>query len=114
LAIAVNYPAALSDYAGGAYLWLGGGSKKVPCFTIPGVKAGQTITMEVESHKTSDARGIELYTGVDADGLVDAATKIGDSFTPKTKDSHTWTIDKDCDVIVYNTKGCHIYKLEVK
>jgi hypothetical protein len=114
LAIAVNYPSALSDYAGGAYLWLGGGSKKVPCFTIPGVKAGQTITMEVESHKTSDARGIELYTGVDADGLVDAATKIGDSFTPKTKDSHTWTIDKDCDVIVYNTSGCHIYSIVVK
>jgi hypothetical protein len=113
LAIAVNYPVALSEYAGGAYLWLGGGKNKIPCFTIPGVKAGSTITMEVESHKASDARGVELYTGVDADGLVDAATKIGDSFTPKEKDSHSWTIDSDCDVIVYNTNGCHIYKIEV-
>lgn len=113
LAIAVNYPKALSDYAGPAYLWLGGGKNKIPCFTIPGVKAGSTITMEVESHKTSDARGIELYTGVDADNLVDAATKIGDSFTPKEKDTHSWTIDNDCDVIVYNTNGCHIYKIEV-
>jgi len=113
LAIAVNYPVALSEYAGGAYLWLGGGKNKIPCFTIPGVKAGSTITMEVESHKASDARGVELYTGVDADGLVDAATKIGDSFTPKEKDSHSWTIDSDCDVIVYNTNGCHIYKIEI-
>lgn len=113
LAIAVNYQKALSDYAGPAYLWLGGGKNKIPCFTIPGVKAGSTITMEVESHKTSDARGVELYTGVDADNLVDAATKIGDSFTPKEKDTHSWTIDNDCDVIVYNTNGCHIYKIEI-
>ena len=114
LAIAVNYPTALSDYAGPAYLWLGGGKNKIPCFTIPGVKAGSTVTMEVESHKASDARGVELYTGLDADGLVDAATKIGDSFTPTTKDSHTWTIDADCDVIVYNTNGCHIYSIKVE
>ena len=114
LAIAVNYPKALSDYAGPAYLWLGGGKNKIPCFTIPGVKAGSTVTMEVESHKASDARGVELYTGLDADGLVDAATKIGDSFTPTTKDSHTWTIDADCDVIVYNTNGCHIYSIKVE
>lgn len=113
LAIAVNYPSALSDYAGPAYLWLGGGKNKIPCFTIPGVKAGSTITMEVESHKASDARGVELYTGVDADNLVDANTKIGDSFTPKEKDTHSWTVDNDCDVIVYNTNGCHIYKIEI-
>lgn len=113
LAIAVNYQKALSDYAGPAYLWLGGGKNKIPCFTIPGVKAGSTITMEVESHKASDARGVELYTGVDADNLVDANTKIGDSFTPKEKDTHSWTIDNDCDVIVYNTNGCHIYKIEI-
>ena len=113
LAIAVNYPSALSDYAGPAYLWLGGGKNKIPCFTIPGVKAGSTITMEVESHKASDARGVELYTGVDADNLVDVNTKIGDSFTPKEKDTHSWTIDNDCDVIVYNTNGCHIYKIEI-
>ena len=109
----MNYQKALSDYAGPAYLWLGGGKNKIPCFTIPGVKAGSTITMEVESHKASDARGVELYTGVDADNLVDANTKIGDSFTPKEKDTHSWTIDNDCDVIVYNTNGCHIYKIEI-
>ena len=114
LAIAVNYPTtSLGDYAGGAYLWLGGGKKKVPCFTIPSVKAGSIITMEVESHKPAEGRGVELYTGVDADNLVDAATKIGDTFNPKTKESHSWTIENDCDVIVYNTNGCHIYRIEI-
>ena len=114
LAIAVNYPSALNDYAGPAYLWLGGGKNKIPCFTIPGVKAGSTITMEVESHKGSEGRGVELYAGVDEDGLVDASTKIGDSFTPKTLETHTWTIENDCDVIVYNTNGCHIYTIKVE
>ena len=114
LAIAVNYPStSLGNYAGPAYLWLGGGKNKIPCFTIPGVKAGSTITIDAESHKPSEGRGVELYTGVDADNLVDAATMIGDSFKPKEKESHSWTVEKDCDVIVYNTNGCHIYKIEV-
>jgi len=114
LAIAVNYPAtSLGDYAGGAYLWLGGGGKSIPCFTIPSVKAGSTITMEVESHSATDARGVELYSGLTADGKIDANTKIGDSFKPITKDTHTWKIEADGDVIVYNTKGCHLYSLKV-
>ena len=64
LAIAVNYPStSLGEYAGGAYLLLGGGGSKqpFPCFTIPGVKAGSKITVELESHKPSDGRGIGLY-----------------------------------------------------
>ena len=115
LAIAVNYPTTtLGDYAGGAYLWLGGGKKKIPCFTIPEVAAGSTITMEVESHKPAEGRGVELYYGLDADGLVDAATKIGDTFNPTVKESHTWTVETAGDVIVYNTNGCHIYTITVE
>ena len=115
LAIAVNYPTtSLGDYAGGSYLWLGGGKKKVPCFAIPAVAAGSTITMEVESHKPSEGRGVELYAGLSEDGkTVDDATKIGDTFNPTAKESHSWTIETAGDVIVYNTNGCHIYKIEV-
>ena len=102
LAIAVNYPSALSDYAGGAYLWLGGKGKH--CFTIPNVAAGSTIIMDVESHKASDARGIQLKQG---------DVQIGDDFTPTTKDSFSWTIDTAGDVEVWNTNGCHIYKIVV-
>lgn len=111
LAIAVNYPKALSEYAGGAYLWLGGGGSKqaFPCFTIPGVKAGQKLTVVIESHKASDARGIQIY----ADSY-DAANQIGDAFKPTTQDTYTWTIDKDCDVVVWNTSGCHIYTMTIE
>ena len=116
LAIAVNYPStSLGEYAGGSYLWLGGGKKKVPCFAIPSVAAGSTITMEVESHKPAEGRGVELYAGLSEDGkTVDDATKIGDTFNPTAKEAHTWTIAADCDVIVYNTNGCHIYSIKVE
>ena len=103
LAIAVNYPTALSDYQGGAYLWLGG--KEKLCFTIPNVAAGSTITVAAESHKASDARGIQLKQG---------ETQIGADFTPTTYDTYTWTVETAGDVDVYNTNGCHIYYIDIK
>ena len=112
LAIAVNYPStSLGDYAGGAYLWLGGGGSKqtCPCFTIPGVKAGSKITVELESHKPSDGRGIGLYKNSYA-----AENLIGEQFKPTTKDTKSWDITEDCDVVVWNTSGCHIYTLKVE
>ena len=108
LAIAVNYPStSLGDYAGGAYLWLGG--SKQTCFTIPGVKAGSKITIEVESNKTSAARGIGLYKNSYA-----AENLIGEQFTPTTFEAKTWEIAEDCNVVVYNTNSCHIYTIKVK
>ena len=112
LAIAVNYPStSLGDYAGGAYLWLGGGGSKqtCPCFTIPGVKAGSKITIEVESNKPSDGRGIGLYKNSYA-----AENLIGEQFKPTAKEAKTWEIAEDCDVVVWNTKDCHIYTIKVK
>ena len=116
LAIAVNYPEAnvsngFGPYAGGAYLWLGGGGSKqtCPCFTIPGVKAGQKLTVVMESHKVTDARGIQIYAN-----SYDAANQIGEAFKPTTRATYTWTIDQDCDVVVWNTSGCHIYTMTVE
>ena len=112
LAIAVNYPStSLGDYAGGAYLLLGGGGSKqtFPCFTIPDVKAGSKITIEVESHKTSSARGIGLYKNSYA-----AENLIGEQFKPTAKEVKTWEIAEDCDVVVWNTSNCHIYTIKVK
>ena len=109
LAIAVNYKLANADeskafgpYQGPAYLWLGGKGKL--CFTIPSVAAGSTITIEAESHKITDARGIQLKQG---------DTQIGGDFKPTTFASNSWTIENAGDVDVYNTNGCHIYKIEV-
>ena len=110
LAIAVNYPStSLGTYAGAQYLWLGGGGKSVPCFVLPQVPAGMQITAVVESHKSTDGRGIELYAG-----SLDAANKIGDSFKPTTQDTHTWTIAEAGDIVIYNTSGCHIYSIVVE
>lgn len=108
LAIAVNYkePNASSDfgpYQGASYLWLGGKGKL--CFTIPNVAAGSTITIEAESHKISDPRGLQLKQG---------DTQIGEDFKPTTFASNTWTIENAGDVDVWNTNGCHIYTITIK
>ena len=127
LAIAVDYQevSGMGTYAGPSYLWLGGGNKaagsRLLCFTIPKVKIGQKITMVVESHKPSEARGISLFV---KDINVDA-NQIGESFKPTTQETYTWenwTLpagieDEDgdgmVDILVYNTNGCHIYSIEV-
>lgn len=119
LAIAIDYPkTSLGEYAGPQYLWLGGGGKNMVCFTIPDVFVGQKITMTVESHKPTDARGVELYVG-----SIAAENKIGESFKPTTQDTYTWenwtlpegveTETGTIDIIVYNTSGCHIYNMEI-
>ena len=121
LAIAVNYPHALSDYYGGAYLWLGGSNKDY--FIIPNVKVGTEIKMAVESHKASDARGVRLFINAPEEG---ASVKHGTQLTapdgsevamPKEYTEQTWLVpaseetDK-VDIIVNNSNGCHIYYIE--
>ncbi len=110
LAIAVNYPKALSDYHGGAYLWLGGKGKNY--FIIPAVKGGSTVKMGVESHKTSDARGVELY--ISDNGA--RGTKIDGPAVPTVYEEQEWTIPagEAVDLIVYNTNGCHIYYIDAE
>ena len=111
LAIAVNYPTtSLGTYAGPAYLWLGG--KNFECFTIPAVKGGTTIKMGVESHKLTDARGVQLFAGEtelkDADGNAVAA--------PTTYTEQTWVVPAGVayDIVVKNTNGCHIYFIDAE
>ncbi|UKK59888.1 hypothetical protein L6470_02440 [Prevotella communis] len=111
LAIAVNYPSTtLGTYAGPAYLWLGG--KNFECFTIPAVKGGTTIKMGVESHKLTDARGVQLFAGEtelkDADGNAVAA--------PTTYTEQTWVVPAGVayDIVVKNTNGCHIYFIDAE
>ena len=111
LAIAVNYPStSLGDYYGPAYLWLGG--KNFDCFTIPAVKGGTTITMGIESHKSSDARGVKLLVGenelTDPEGNAVAV--------PKTYTKQTWQVPAGdaVNVVVKNTNGCHIYFIDAE
>ncbi|MBR1880292.1 MAG: hypothetical protein IJ804_06060 [Prevotella sp.] len=103
IAIAVNYPkTSLGDYAGGSYLWIGGKNRT---FTIPAVAAGSTITIDMESHKPAEGRGVKLMQG---------GNQIGDVFEPTVKEAHSWTIENAGDVAVVNTNGCHIYTITVK
>lgn len=111
LAIAVNYPSTtLGTYAGPAYLWLGG--KNFECFTIPAVKGGTTIKMGVESHKLTDARGVQLFAGETE--LKDAAGNA--VAAPKTYTEQTWVVPEGnaFDIVVKNTNGCHIYFIDAE
>ncbi len=116
LAIAVNYPATdLGTYHGPSYLWLGGANKDY--FSIPGVIAGSEIKMGVESHKSSDARGVQLFTnngigsqvehGIQLTGADGSAVQMPTIYTVQT-----WIVPETADIIVANTNGCHIYFIE--
>lgn len=127
IAIAVNYAStSLGDYAGGSYLWLGGSNGG---FTIKNVKVGTTITMGVESHKLkpADPRGVKL--SVDGTELKDP--EGNDVAVPTVYAEQTWQVpypasalkakggalsadadDEVVDVVVTNTKGCHIYFID--
>ena len=112
LAIAVNYPkTSLGEYHGPAYLWFGGSKKDI--LTIKAVKAGTTIKMGVESHKSTDARGVQLFVGdvelKDAEGNAVAA--------PKTYVEQEWKVPGETgtvNVLVKNTNGCHIYFIDAE
>ena len=111
LAIAVNYPStSIGTYNGPSYLWFGGKGQTI--MTIPAVKGGSTIKIGVESHKSSEARGIQLFAGEtelkDAEGNAVAA--------PKTYTEQTWVVPAGVayDIVVKNTNGCHIYFIDAE
>lgn len=106
LAIGVNYPKALSDYEGPSYLWIGG---KNNSFTIPNVKSGAKITMAVESHKTTDARGVKLtINGEEIASAIPTTYQVFDITVPGELTDNVLS-----DVVLTNTNGCHIYFITV-
>ncbi len=106
LAIGVNYPKALSDYEGPSYLWIGG---KNNSFTIPNVKSGSKITMAVESHKATDARGVTLkINDTEIGRAVPTTYQVFDITVPGELTDNVLS-----DVVLTNTNGCHIYFITV-
>ena len=115
-----------SGYEGASYLWTG--SKQKNYFVIPNVKAGAKITLGVESHKTTEARGYELYI-VPKGKYNTKGTKLKDPdgnaiAAPKKYVEQTWLVpeegltdtpneDGTYDVLIYNTNGCHCYFINV-
>lgn len=122
LAIAVDYPTtSLGTYHGGSYLWLG--SSKKNYFIIPHVAAGTTITMGVESHKPTEARGINLYVGHGSSGTQLKDPDGNAVAAPTEYTEQTWLVPTDLtdepnadgtyDITIYNTNGCHLYFITV-
>ena len=68
--------------------------------------------MGVESHKLTDARGVQLFAGEtelkDAEGNAVAA--------PKEYTVQTWAVPAGsaCNIVVKNTNGCHIYFIDAE
>ncbi len=110
LAIAVDYPeTSLGTYAGAQYLWIGGSNLT---FAIPGVKPGATITMEVESHKPTDGRGVAMTVAGRSVAPIEGSEK------PTVKTTCKWQVpsdltDESYDVSFTNNNGCHIYSITV-
>lgn len=115
-----------NGYHGTKFLWMG--SKTKNYFTIPNVAKGAKITIGVESHKTTEARGIGLYTVKDgAFGTRVTTLKDPDGnavAVPTTYEEQTWLVPEDLsdgtenedgtvNVLIYNTNGCHMYFINV-
>lgn len=112
LAIAVDYPStSLGTYHGPAYLWLG--SKNINYFEIPNVPAGATIKMGVESHKSTDPRGVQLTVGEETLKAPDGSEVA----VPTTYVEQEWLVPATAaatnNVQITNTNGCHIYFITV-
>lgn len=115
-----------SGYEGASYVWTG--SKNKNYFVIPNVAPGAKITLGVESHKTTEARGYDLYI-VQKGKYTTRGTKLKDpdgnaNAAPMTYVEQTWLVpeeglsdtpneDGTYDVLIYNTNGCHCYFIDV-
>ena len=125
LAIAVDYN---NGYQGASYLWTG--SKDKVYFVIPNVAPGAKITMGVESHRTTEARGYKLFVAKNTTYDKNArGTELKDVdgnaiAQPTTYEEQTWYVpeegltetpneDGTYNIIVYNTNGCHCYFIKV-
>ena len=125
LAIAVDYN---NGYRGASYLWTG--SKDKVYFVIPNVAPGAKITMGVESHRPTEARGYKLFVAKNTTYDKNArGTELKDVdgnaiAQPTTYEEQTWYVpeegltetpneDGTYNIIVYNTNGCHCYFIKV-
>ena len=126
LAIAVNYlepnaGSSFGPYHGASYLWLG--SSKKNYFVIPHVAPGTTIKMGVESHKLTDARGVQLYIGYGTSGTQLMGPDGNAVGAPTEYQDQEWVVPTDAtdepnedgtyNIQIYNTNGCHIYYITV-
>lgn len=96
---------------GKSFLWLNGKSLSI---TVPKALKGETLKIGVESHKNTEARGIN----VSADG--EKLTPVSGEQTPKYFNEVVYNIPDDtpdvedyAQITITTTNGCHLYYIIV-
>jgi len=115
VAIATDYEVtkdanAWGPYNGPQYLWLANKGLRI---TIPQVERGTQISMGIDSHKPSDARGVDLY--VDGNKVNWITEQSG---YPTTYEEYSWIVPEEgegdlVDVELRPSNGCHLYFIQV-
>lgn len=104
LGLIFNLPSTdIGTYHGSQYLWLYGNSSTIK---IPNVPANSIIEIGVESHKSIDARGVEL-TNIEKLEIIDGEKESTDYQVCK------WHNPEEGDVTITPSKGLHIYYIAV-
>lgn len=95
----------IGTYHGSQYIWLYSNTSVI---TIPNVPANATIEIGVESHKSSEARGVTLKNGSTT------LTQTQGEAKSKTYQVCKWTNTSTAgDVTITPTKGLHIYYITI-
>ena len=106
MAILFNLPSTdIGTYSGSQFVWLYGSTSII---TIPNVKAGSVVSVEMESHKITESRNITVKVG--STTLSEKSSKTG--ATTKTTMEYNVTADGDVTIAPSN-KGIHIYAITV-
>ena len=93
-----------------SYLWING-KRDMDQFIIPNVEPGQLITIDYDSHKDSESRGLKAITsGVYVQGTTDVQSTTK---TRKTVIFETTGMEAAGDVTFQATNGFHIYSITV-
>ena len=93
-------------YNNAQYLWLANKGLRI---VIPAVERGTEITIGLDSHKPSDARGVDLYV----DGNKVNWSTEQENY-PTVYDEYKWTVPTEgendvVDVEIRPSNGCHLY-----
>ena len=95
----------LTEYDGNQYIWLMSSSAQI---VVPDVEAGSVVSVDIESHKTTEERTITVKVG--STNLTEKSNKTGAT----TKTTMEYNITADGDVtIAPSSKGLHILKIKV-
>ena len=102
LGLMFNLPSTdIGTYHGNQFLWLYGNNSVI---TIPSVTKGSIIEIGVETHKTSEARGVTVSNSTQTQGEA----------TSTSYQVCKWTVNTAGNITITPSKGLHIYYITLK